>query len=288
MITLFTPTYNRAGKLSRLFESLIKQDDFDFEWLIIDDGSADNTEELVAQFKIKSCFPIKIYRQKNGGKHRAYNKALQLADGEYFFCVDSDDWLSSTAVSAIKKVIETKGDRHPIIAYKCDERGKKLSDDFPEGIVETNLYELQQGYNCKGEFSLIFPIELARSYPFPTFEGEKFVTEAVVYDRIDQVCKMIILPKVVTICEYQQDGLSNNLNRIMKNNPAGYCVYFMQRIDMQHSLVKRFVTAGKYNCFSIFAKTNRCLYNGKNRITVTLAKPLGWGFWLYYKIARKF
>jgi glycosyltransferase involved in cell wall biosynthesis len=284
MVTVFTPTYNRADKLQRLYHSLVAQGNHDFEWLIIDDGSTDDTASVVEAFD-RSQFNIRYYKQANGGKHRAYNRALQLAEGEYFFCVDSDDWLAKDAIEKIQANIHTA---QFILAYKEDEQGKLLSDRFPENIEQISLVTLNREYGCGGEFTILFQTEFARKYPFPAFEGENFVTESVVYDRMAVAKKASLLPCVVTICEYQEDGLSNNLNQIMKKNPAGYCLYFMQRIDMQAGFIDRLITAGKYNCFCIFAKTNKSRYSGEHQWTVAIAKPFGWVFWLYYKLVRNF
>jgi glycosyltransferase involved in cell wall biosynthesis len=284
MITIFTPTYNRADKLKRLYQSLVAQESHNFEWLIIDDGSTDDTASVVEAFE-QSQIKIRYYKQPNSGKHRAYNRALQLAEGEYFFCVDSDDWLAKDAIEKIEANIHTA---KFVLAYKEDEKGKLLSDAFPENIEQISLITLNRKYHCGGEFTILVQTDFAKKYLFPVFESEKFITESVVYDRMAADEKASLLPCIVTICEYQADGLSNNLNQIMKNNPAGYCLYFMQRIDMQEVFLKRLVTAGKYNCFCIFAKTNKSRYSGEHRGTVAIAKPLGWAFWLYYKLVRKF
>ena len=102
MITVFTPTYNRGALLRRLYESLLAQTVYDFEWLIVDDDSADDTESVVHAFvKGETRFPIRYYKQKHGGKHRAMNLAVQLAKGKYFFPVDSDDWLPENAIELL-------------------------------------------------------------------------------------------------------------------------------------------------------------------------------------------
>ena len=287
-LTIFTPTYNRANKLDRLYQSLLRQSSLEFEWLIVDDGSTDDTETVVSAFQSsRAAFPIRYIKQENGGKHRAYNKALELAEGAYFFCVDSDDWLADDAAENILKACEGLDEKLFIAAYKQDEQGKRLSTAFPS-IRECTLRELSDKYRCSGEYSLIFPTELARRFPFPVFDGEKFITESVIYDRIGAVADVCLLPQVITICEYQEDGLSNNLNLVMKKNPAGYCLYFMQRIDLAASLKERIITAGKYNCFCMFAGEQKSKYNGKHKHLVRLTKPLGTLFRTYYVRKRGF
>lgn len=286
MLTIFTPTFNRATKLKRVYDSLLSQSDESFEWLIVDDGSTDDTNAIVKEFSTNK-FPIRYYKKENGGKHTAYNCALKLANGEFILCVDSDDWLSENAVRMISQTL-SKENANILMSYKSDQKGKLLSNPFPTSVNRAGILELSHFYQCTGEFSLIFRTEYARNYPFPVFKGERFITESVVYDRMFASEKAVLLPAVITICEYQQDGLSNNLNRIMRANPAGYCLYFMQRIDIQKTMLQRIITAGKYQCFCQFSGKQRSEYIGNHPVMVTLAKPLGLLFLLYYKIFRGF
>lgn len=287
-LTVFTPAYNRADKLYRVYDSLKMQGTDGFEWLIVDDGSTDNTRDVIAKFEKEEYFPVRYFYQENGGKHRAYNKALQMSEGEYFFCVDSDDWLAKDALTEIINAVKQNPNECFIVAYKTNEKGVRLSDEFPTGMHSINFHSLSSDYQCKGEFSLVFKTEFAKMFPYPTFEGEKFITESVVYDRMALERKAILLPKILTVCEYQLDGLSNNLNTIMRENPAGYCLYFMQRIDLQSNFLSRITVAGKYQCFSIFAKEKKTAYAGTYPALVGIAKLLGLVFWLYYKLRRGF
>ena len=287
-LTIFTPTYNRGSTLQRLYESLLLQTRFDFEWLIIDDGSTDNTEEIIKTFYLQDKFPIVFHQKKNGGKHTAYNTALTLAKGDFFFCVDSDDRLKEDAIEKLLAILPQIKKHQFIMAYKIDQNGKLLSDTFPKNCTETTLTQLNFKFKCCGEFSLIFPTNLAQQFQFPIFKGEQFITESVIYDRIDKIATALLFPQILTVCEYQPDGLSNSINSTMKKNPAGYCLYFMQRIDMQPSLKDKIITAGKYNCFKVFAKKQKSNYTGNYKTLVFLTIPLGILFWIYYKIFRKF
>ena len=102
IITVFTPTYNRAYIIKNLFNSLKNQTFQNFEWIIVDDGSTDNTEEVVKEWLNESLFfKIKYHKQKNGGKHTAINKGLELASGDVFFIIDSDDYITNDALFKI-------------------------------------------------------------------------------------------------------------------------------------------------------------------------------------------
>lgn len=281
-ITVFTPAYNREKTLPRLYDSLCEQTSFDFEWLIVDDGSTDNTQAAVSAFS-SDIFPIHYIKKENGGKHTAYNLALRHARGEFFLCVDSDDFL---APNAIESLCRTASFDCGICAYKATVDGRNLSSEFPSEVRETTTFELYSGLNCRGEYTFAYPLHVARKVPFPVFPGETFVTESVVYDQLDKLCKVRLLPRVITICEYQPDGLSARAIELMKDNPAGYCLYFMQRIDLVSSFFKRLLMAGKYQCFGILAHKKRVTYCGKHLLLTEACYPIGLLFRVYYKLFR--
>ena len=288
MITVFTPTYNRAHTLQRLYDSLCKQIHRDFEWLIVDDGSTDETCQRIRSFQAKASFPIRYLKKDNGGKHTAYNVAISNAAGEYFFCVDSDDYLTDDALTAIAKNAEDNSDAVGIVGLKVSLSGVLLSDSLPDLKRVSSLAALGELYHCRGEFSIILRTDVAKQLPYPVFAGERFIGECVVYDQLIQYGELALLNQPLTICEYQPDGYSAGTNRLMRENPAGYCLYFMQRIDLVSGLLNRLVTAGKYQCFGILARENRSGYQGKHRLFTSLCYPVGLLFFIYYKICRGF
>ena len=287
MFTIFTPAYNRAGTLPRLYRSLCDQAYKDFEWLIIDDGSKDDTASVVQAFLDEEKLNIRYFKKENGGKHTAHNLALEKALGEWFLCVDSDDVLAQDAVSKLVEKVNQLDGANGIVAYKEDFNGKRLSDCFPKDVQKTQMYRLAADYGCKGEFSLAFSTDFARKFPFPVFAGERLVTECVVYDRMDQQGEFALLPEVITVCEYQADGYSSDATRLMKQNPSGFCLYFMQRIDLQRNLKQRMLHAGKYWCFRWICKRKELKYDGKHRVLVLLAIIPGLVFRSYYRVFRK-
>ena len=284
MLSVFTPSYNRADSLPRLYRSLLVQTRFDFEWLIIDDGSTDQTADIVATFTGEGRFPVRYLQKENGGKHTAHNLALQEARGEWFLCVDSDDLLVPTAVADLLDAVQP--DICGIISYKTDFSGKYLCSEFPPNLKAEKFYRLATVHGCVGEYTLAFPTSFARKFPFPVFEGERFMGESVIYDQMDTLGHMLLLPRVVTLCEYQRDGLSNHYYSLMKNNPNGFCLYFLQRIDLQQHFFQRLICAGKYHCFRLICGNRTLRYTGKHRLSVALAAPLGLIFRVYYKLFR--
>ena len=286
-LTIFTPAYNRTATLPRLYESLLGQSCLDFEWLIIDDGSTDHTPAQAARFTGEGKFPVRYLRKENGGKHTACNLALKEARGNWFLCVDSDDLLVPGAVEYLMAAMDGLPKNTGIAAYKTDLSGKLLSDPFPAGLTTEKLHRLSLVHGCCGEFTLAFPTAFARQFPFPVFPGERFISESVVYDRMDEAGQMYLLPRTITLCEYQPDGLSHNISALMKANPNGFCLYFLQRIDRMPTTPGRLACAGKYWCFRRISGNPDLIYQGPHRITAAIARPLGPLFRLYYKLFRK-
>lgn len=291
MLTIFTPTYNRGHLLNRIYQSLLEQECLDFEWLIVDDGSTDDTELIVKSFIDENKINIRYIYKENGGKHTAHNSAVINADGEMFLCLDSDDQLAPNAVKIINQAKSRIQDNDcGFIGYKQDTTGKLLSSKLADNEnIHCGLFRLTKNQNISGEFAFVFLTEILKKYLFPVFESERFIGECILYDKLElEGYTLCPLGQVIELCEYQSDGLSNNLNAVMKKNPAGYCLYYMQRIDMQDSLKNRIITAGKYKCFCIFAKDKYTEYNGIHKKSVALCTPLGILFWIYYKILRGF
>lgn len=286
MLTIFTPAYNRAALLPRLYRSLLEQSCTDFEWLVVDDGSTDDTAAAVQSFAEEKRIEIRYFRKENGGKHTAYNCALDKARGDWFFCVDADDFLAPDAVACIGSMIRDHGSETGFVAYKKDIHGNLLSDAFPQNVDRCRIGDLALRYSCFGEFSLVLSRGIAVGYQFPVFPGERFIGESVVYDRIDETHQVRLLPEVLTVCEYQPDGYSSNFTKLMKQNPSGFCLYFLQRIDLQLSMKQRLIHAGKYWCFRWISKNRNLKYRGKHRALVFLATIPGVVFRIYYKLIR--
>lgn len=287
LLTVFTPTYNRANILHRTFESLCRQESENLEWVIVDDGSTDDTERLVHQFINEAHFPIKYVRQEHGGKHRAYNRALGIAEGELFFTVDSDDWLTDDSLSIIaenQERLRGKGIVGGIIALKKKPDAGIYGNHFPQAVMETTLEALGAA-GCDGERSFVLKTEIARRYPFPEFDGEDFVTESVVFDRIGRDWSFLAIDKSLTICEYQAGGLSSGIYKRMWNNPTGFMVYHSQRIDMASSWRRIIKHALRYQAFRRIAPYNAqwSVYRGRHGALVALVAPLGFLGKVYYK-----
>lgn len=220
MITVFTPTYNRAHTIVRTFESLQKQSDKDFEWVIVDDGSSDDTVNLLSQLEKSAKFPMTVQRQKNAGKHAAINLGCQLAQGELFFIVDSDDWLTPDAIATIKQLSNTlpKNEKYAgVSGVRVTPEGKLVGTSFSSKYVDCTAFERAK-YNINGDKSEVYFTKLLREFPFPVFDGENFLTESVVWYRIAHAgYKIRWTNEPFYVCDYQSSGLSATTGKCSKN-----------------------------------------------------------------------
>ncbi len=236
-VTVFTPTYNRAYILGDLYHSLQRQTCMDFEWLIVDDGSADDTKALVASWQgEKNPFPIRYVYQENGGKCRAINRGLKEADGRLFFTVDSDDYLTD---DAIEKVIRWDGEL-PRDGHFCGYVGNRGITPtqtpnrlFPGGYLDGTA--LDRYDQVDGERAFVFYTEIHRKYLYPEFPGEKFLTEAVTWDLMaHDGYKMRFYNDIIWIWEYKDDGLTRAGYRVFLENPQGTGLFFRQKAEFLH------------------------------------------------------
>lgn len=232
MITVFTPTYNRAYILKTLYESLKKQTSHNFEWIIVDDASTDNTEELVATFENVGS-GITYIKQVHGGKHRAINRAVKVAQGDYFFIVDSDDYLLENAIELVSAwTTDIDGDNIAGVAglkvsLTGDAWGGRPQFDTGKYIEASNLE--RESYNLMGDKAEVYSTKVLREHPFPEFANEYFVTEAVVWNWIAlDGYKLRWYNQPIYVCEYLEDGLTKNGANDMVgqvSNPHGYGRY---------------------------------------------------------------
>ncbi|MDE5562400.1 MAG: glycosyltransferase family 2 protein [Clostridiales bacterium] len=226
-VTVFTPTFNRAYILPRLYESLCAQTCKDFEWIIVDDGSSDNTEELVGEWTNNdNGFDIIYEKKQNGGKHRAINVGVQKARGELFFIVDSDDHLTPEAVELLVRWLGDLDDSHKFAAIS-GARGRDVST-YIGGVFKGNNDYVdaknteREKHNLTGDKAEAYITSVLKKYPFPEFDGENFITEEVVWNAIAYDGYYVRWYKdIIYICDYLDDGLTKSGNAKNRNNPQG-------------------------------------------------------------------
>lgn len=284
-LTIFTPTYNRAYILGKLYESLINQTCKEFIWLIVDDGSKDNTKELVTGWIKENKIEIKYIFQTNGGKMRAHNTGVKNCETELFLCVDSDDYIVENAVDIILKVSDKLLDRDDlsaIVGYKGLSDIKVIGNEFPNNIKESALNDLyRKGF--KGDTSLIFKTEVLKNYLFPEIEGEKFITENYIYSQIDEKYKMLLLPKIIIVCNYLDDGYTKNAIKLILNNPIGSMMAYNQTIKLSKGLKEKAKAVIRYTGFGNLAKQKNLYKNCNAKLLYILLHPLSMIYYLKKK-----
>lgn len=285
-ITICTATYNRGNLLPTLFRSLKKQTFSNFEWVIIDDGSIDNTENLVKQFKSEASFPIIYNKQKNQGKHVAINKGVVLASGSYFFIVDSDDRLPKNSLSIInKKILRVHTDSKiaGVVGLKCFFDKKIVGSSHLTQDIICDVFEYRYTHNIVGDRAEVIKTAILKDFPFPKFGTEKFLPESLVWNRIGKHYKMLFFNENVYECEYRSDGLSAQSVYLRRKYPQGVLNLYSELGQIKKiglvNRVKAFINYWRfYYCVSQDRKKNLKLLNGN--FSVFLYFPLGFFFFI--------
>lgn len=226
LITVFTPTYNRKHCIYKCYQSLCRQSSFNFKWLIIDDGSVDDTKVLVEQWqKEQKNFEIQYIWKENGGLHSAYNCGIEVAKTELFICIDSDDWMPDDAIEKIEKLWKrvSGADYVGIMGMDCYESGKCVGDRFPEQVHEMYLYEKMIRYHIGGDKKMVHRTDLLqRVAPMPSFKNEKNFNPSYLMYQLDQYGKLYVTNECFCIVEYQTDGMSSNIYKQYCNSPNSF------------------------------------------------------------------
>lgn len=286
MLTILTPAYNRGYILQNAYESLCRQTITDFEWVVVDDGSSDNTEELVRQWqKETTAFPIVYEKQENGGKHRAVNRGVALARGDYILILDSDDFLTDDAVEVIAgwtaEIAQLPGFAG-VSGLKDGARNGNMKAPY----VDAKNTERQK-YGLQGDKAEVYKTELMRKYPFPEFEGEKFLRENAVWDAIAlDGYKLRWYNRIIYKCEYLEDGLTQNTDQEKyARNFQGWtycCALAMKTLDFPYKELR----------IGFYRETAKQLKKTDKEICgllhISLARLyLGWGVYKFRNLFRR-
>ena len=285
LLTVFTPAYNRAHTLNKCYESLKRQTCKDFKWLIIDDGSTDNTKELVELWKSENNdFEIKYIYQKNQGMHGAHNTAYENIDTELNICIDSDDYLTDFAVEEIKNHWnKVKCDNlSGIIGLDSYKDGKIIGDKFPENMKTTTVFDFYYNKRLTGDKKIVYRTELTKMYPYPIFEGEKYVGLAYKYYKLDEKYELSTLNKVLCVVEYLEDGSSVNMFKQYINNPRGFAFYRRENMaNSKASFKYSFQQCVHYVSSSILSRNSKFLKESPKKVMTLMSIPFGVILYLY-------
>ena len=283
-LTVFTPTFNRAYTLHKCYESLRRQTSKDFVWLIIDDGSSDNTKELVESWINEKEVDIRYHYQNNKGMHGAHNTAYELIDTQINTCIDSDDYMTDDAVEKIVEFWKSNRNRGlaGFVALDAYENGEIIGTKLPSDVRETTYFDIYNTLGVKGDKKFIYRSDLTKLYPYPIFEGEKYVSLAYKYAKLDDDYKLGIMNEVVCIVEYMEDGSSLNMFKQYRRNPRGFAFIRIENMkNPRISSKNKFKECIHYVSSGILSKDKQFLKKTPNKVMTVLAIPFGIALYLY-------
>jgi len=291
MLTVFTPAFNRAHTIGRTYESLCRQTCKEFKWLVIDDGSKDNTKELVDEWKERdNGFDIRYVWKENGGLHTGYNKAIELMDTELCVCIDSDDYMPDDAVEKILTCWKEKGSNKVagIIGLDFMMNGMPLGDAFPK-IEQCHIYELENLYHHKEDVKMVARVDLLRNvYPQPVYYNEKNFNPSYMYYEIDFKYEWLVLNENLCIVDYQPDGMANGIFRQYLNSPNSFACIRIQKFKIPKAplgfYVKQYIHLASS---AILAHNYSWLCKAPQPWLAYLFLPLGWLLSQYIKYKAK-
>lgn len=282
-MTVFTPAYNRAHTLPRLYESLKNQTLTDFEWIVVNDGSTDETEKLLdGWLKEDKPFDFSFVTVPNGGKPRAINKGVAMARGKYFFLVDSDDYLLPDAVEKMTvwaKETENDSSLIGVGAARGTPDGKYLKGVPPKtdnrGFVDATNLE-RPTYDLDADMCEAYRLDIYRKYPYFTWEGEKFAPEQITMNEMAlDGYKLRWHKDIIYICEYLEDGLTKGSSSLEKKNPMGYAAMYNHMLKYGYSFGKNLKIAAQMTALSLYGGHMEYLKQSNNRTATLLSFPLG-------------
>jgi glycosyltransferase involved in cell wall biosynthesis len=236
LITVFTPTYNRGYIISRLYESLQRQTSFDFEWLVINDGSTDDTEQLFRAWEQSdNPFAIRYYRTENGGKYRAINRGVDLAAGKLFFIVDSDDWLTEDAIEKLtvwERTISDKCGYAGVSGNRGYSPDELIGGTFDGEYVDATAFERRKRHIIGDKAEAYYTaLLMGGGYKFPDFPDQNFATEALLWNRIAaDGHRLRWFNKIIYITEYLPDGYTSNQTEIFSKNFNAFAYFTHEQL----------------------------------------------------------
>lgn len=269
IFTVFTPTYNRASTLDIVFESLMKQtvrklDGLPvFEWLIVDDGSVDNTKEIIKHFQQKADFPIRYHFQENAGKHMAINRGVELAKGRFFLIADSDDAFVPQTLSVLYRYWKglTEQQKKVCAGVACLAKngytGEIIGNNYliPAPVL---TYELPYNLKHRRHFEMwgFLRLDIIKKYPFPDIKGETFIPEGVVWNKICRNHKRLITHNALRIVYHRKDGFTKNVKLNYVRHASGFYLYYITNLKDNADLLAR------YDMFRLIKEIIQCFRVG--------------------------
>lgn len=279
MITVFTPTYNRGHLLHRIFNSLSAQTSTNFEWIIVDDGSLDDTRAVVSaimELPVERTWNIKYIYKNNGGKHTAINAGVREAEGELFFILDSDDSLPCDAIKKIelyyqeKRHLENFGGVCGLIAHH---NGTLIGNQFPQKEMFENEISIRYKYHVISDLAEVFRTNVLREFPFPETENEKFCPEALIWNRIAQKYKLYCFNEVIYFRDYLDGGLTDRIISIRMNSPIHTTMTYKEQAMLNIPIIQKIKAWINFWRFTLCLSNKHIIYDIP--LWSLLLKPFG-------------
>ncbi len=292
MITILTPTYNRKYIIQKAYQSLLQQTDKDFEWLIIDDGSTDETETLIKSFIREKKIKIRYYYKDNGGKHTALNYGIKKIKSKYTLILDSDDELLPNCVELVHRKWLTYENDLQIACLsflKIFPNQEVIGKKYTESEVRSNHIDFRYNKNLLGDMCEVFKTDVLKKYPFPIFPNERFLSEAIVWNQIALDFDTIYINEPIYMADYLEDGLSKSSLKMRYYSPWGAAENANMFLLKRFKLSIRVKNAILYDGFSLIAhiSVRQIIKKSKNKWLTILFLPAGITFWILLKVKFK-
>lgn len=286
-LTILTPTYNRANKIAVLYDSLLRQSNFDFNWVVVDDGSSDNTSKLIHDL-MKEC-PFRIYfiQLENGGKHRAINFAVNQVKTELLFIVDSDDYLTRDAIETILRDWELYKNRVIGLSYlRSYSSGRIIGSEFTSDHLVSSHSKERIIRNSFGDKAEVWKTSEFIKMPFLEFDDEKFFSEQHKYLSISGDGSVLFVNKSIYVCEYLEDGLSTKIRILQFTNPKGTLANALILSSKCYPIDVRFKSFLKVFAYSLISKSKFRLHFKDSDFGYfwLLSSPLGMIYFVFLKL----
>ena len=290
-LTVFTPTYNRKDLLPRLYDSLKKQADKNFLWMIIDDGSTDGTGDLVKIWQKEQLIEILYFYKKNQGMHSAHNIAYEKITTPWNTCIDSDDLLAENAVDSICKAVqsvEVDLDFYAVVGLDTDKKGNVIGTEFPDDLEKIKFYEIYQKYHITGDKKIVYRSNIMKKLStYPVFENERLVPLDYKSLLADQFAYIKPVNEVWCIVEYQMDGSTKNMLKQYRRNPRGFAFSRIARINYGKTFKEKIKNAIHLVSSSFFSRDYHSLFKTTAPVIVMMAFPAGILLNLYIRFRTK-
>ena len=286
---IITTTYNRAYCISQVYNSLKRQSNKDFMWLVVDDGSTDNTKDLIEEFINENEIDIQYIYQENMGMHGARNTAYENIKTEINTIVDSDDYLIDDAVDKIIYFWSQNKDKDiaGIIALNCNKWGEVIGTELPKNIEKCTTTDLYGKYRAKGDKKLIYRSDISKKYPYPIFEGEKFFPPSYKFMLIDLDYKMLLMNTKVCVVDYSEDSMTFDKINQYRTCAKGFSYYRNEMIRILNNPRDIIKESIHFIAESLLSGNYKFIKESYKRGYTILCLPIGIPLYFFLKYTKR-